>query len=534
MIIVTSNTLLVGPLLNTQSTRCPNIRNLNFTGDELEDWRNPTKINGKTAIPLNLWNSTMEKDASSPDWWDYYTGVSSYFTAAASLGIYSHQVIGAKNASLDVCGTGWNCSYTVTFTGPGYKCEELASGVGSEVRNLGNTIPPFNTSILLPQGNYSYYIQGSLGDYNPEQMDNLQVGGQPSIPPPYPAYLGAFRVEPIIWAGYVVMADQNAEMPNTPADPEWNDAYIPKIFACEHYETMYTVEFNYTGQDQTTTVLKREFLYPVMNTTYAPDIMADDGTRDNTTAYPEEDYVLPYPMSNMTNLRRYRRVATFHTIGSVLRSVINGTMLSNPVQNPGAVTNAMQTKLLDPSRMYFPYPNLQELVQELYEDIILSMFYNKRFASLAWAAKPWQVAGDGQSDGNTTYPCTKTRWEIRYIYVARDLWIVYGCAIICAVVAVVLGTIAVLKNEGRLYDTRFSSIVAATRGPALEKMAWKEDNADLGPEVRNLKVGYGMIHYTSNPGTVPRSPAYPEPCLWEDVEFRYGFGLEGEVRQVGG
>lgn len=533
VIILTSNTLLVGPYLNIHPTTCPNIRTLNFTGDELEDFRNPTIIDGRQGIALNFWNATMEKNESSPNWWDYYTGPNPYFTAAASLGIYSHQVIGAKNAALDICGMGWNCTYQVKFIGPGYNCQEIANGVGSEVQKLGNNTAPFNTSILLPEGNYSYYVQGSLGDYNPEQMANVSVGGAPKMAPPFPEHLGAFRLEPIIWAGYVVRANPDVDPPNTPSDDGWNDAFIPKIFACQNYETAYTVEFNYTGQDQYTTVVDREFLYPVMNTTYDPDTMANDGTRDNTTATPESEYVLPYPMSDTTNLRQYRRVATYHTIGAALRNAINGTILSNPVKSPNANTNALQTKVLNPRQQYFPYSNLQDLVQSLYEDIILSMFSNQGFVSLVWAAKPWEVSGDVTSDDSALYDCTKTRWENRYRYVARDLWIVYSCAFFCAAVAVIMGTFAVLENEGRLYDTRFSSIVAATRGPALEKVMWKDENrGKLAADIKNLKVGYGVIH---------RAPALDamagdvRPSVHPSTgggEVRYGFGLEGDVRQL--
>jgi hypothetical protein len=530
VIILTSNTLLVGPFLNVHLTSCPNIRSLNFTEDELEDFRNPTKTKGRLAIAMNLWNTTMD-DRTSPNWWDYYTGPNPYFTAAASLGIYSHQVIGGKNDALNVCGTGWNCTYAIDFVGPGYKCQEIANGVNSEVKKLGDSTAPFNTSILLPQGDYSYYVQGTLGDYNSEQMDNLAEGGHPRSSPPFPKHLGAFRLEPIIWGGYVVQANPDADPPNSPADPGWNDAYIPKIFACENYETAYTVVFNFTGQDQSTTVVKREFLHPVMNTTYDPITMANDGTRDNTTASPESNYVLPHPMSNATNLRQYRRVATFHSIGSLLRNAINGTIKSNPVSAPNANTDALQTKLINPRQEYFPYSNLQDLVQELYEDIILSIFSNKGFASVVWAAKPWQVSGDDMSDDDSLlYPCEKSRWENRYRYVARDLWIVYSCAFLCALIAVVLGTAAVLENEGRLYDTRFSSIVAATRGPGLEKVMWKEDKGDLAPDVKSLKVGYGVIHRVNGFGSA-RDSRFPERSVWEGGEVRYGFGLEGDVRQ---
>ncbi|KAI1880512.1 hypothetical protein JX265_000752 [Neoarthrinium moseri] len=531
VIILTSNTLLVELVENVNPTLCPGVRTLNFSGDELEDFRKPTTIDGLFGLAINYWNSTSINQ-SAPEWYDYYTGPSDLFQATASLGIFSHQVIGAKNSSLDICGSGWNCTYTVNFVAPGYKCTEQASGVGAQVRDLGAHKAPFGTDVLLPAGNFSYIAYTSGGDYATAQLKDVWPGGMPkNMTPPFPPNLGVFRTEPLLWVGYAVRVNPG-ETPNNNTIPGWDSAFVPKIFACENYETAYTVDFKYEGQDQFTTVTKRDFLYPVLDTAFVPGKDANDGTNDNTTATPENNYVRPYPMSDMSTVRRYRRVATFHSIGLMLRNVINGTMTSNPISNPVTNTKALQTKLLDPRQQFFPYTNLQGLVQELFEDIILTLFSNYRLVSLVWAAKPWETTGDLKGNDTTLYPCTKSRWENRFKYIARDLWIVYSCAFLCAVVAVVLGTAAVLSNEGRLYDTRFSSIVAATRGPALEKVMWKEDRGDLPPDVRNLRVGYGLIHRASTLGVVVDDTRYPERGVWEGGEIRYGFGLEGDVRQL--
>ncbi|KAI0133814.1 hypothetical protein BJ170DRAFT_705403 [Xylariales sp. AK1849] len=524
VIILTANTLLVAQVENIDQTRCPGVRTLNFTGEELEDFRSPTKIDGLFGQSLNYWNNTTP-NTSSPNFWDYYTGPTDKFQAIANLGIYSHTAMGAKNAAFEICGSGWNCTYTINFIAPGYKCEELANGVDSDVKDFGDNKAPFGTDILLPRGNYSYFAHTSGGDYAGEQMKDAGLGGVPTVEPPFPKHLGAFRVEPIVWVGYVVRVHPDETPPNNRTQAGWNESFVPKVFACEHYETAYTVDFHYQGQDQTTNVTKREFLHRIIDTTYVPGKDANDGTNDNTTAVPERNYVLPY-----TDVHRYRRVASYHSIGVMLRQAINGTVYSENIQSVYANTKGLTTKLLNPKQEFFAYPELQDLVESLYEDIILSMFSRPELLILVWAAKPYEMTGDRRGDDSTLYPCTRTRWENRYHYVARDLWIVYSCAVLCAIIAVVLGTAAVLGNEGQLYNTRFSSIVAATRGPGMEKVVWR-DRGDLPSDVGNLKVGYGLVHRASALG-VTEDTRYPEQVLWDGGEMRYGFGLEGHVRQL--
>ncbi|KAH8666824.1 hypothetical protein BX600DRAFT_511720 [Xylariales sp. PMI_506] len=550
VIIFTSNTLQVKLAQSTVPGQCPGIRTLNFTGEADENWRDPTVIDGLYGTSVNLWNATMS-DPSNQYYFDYWTETSPQFKAVAQLGILSMQPMQPKGAGLSICGSGWNCSYTVNFTAPGYKCTELANGIDSSVQNLGENIPPFNTSILLPEGNYSYYASTDLGDYSSTQLQDVGLGGMPNSAPPFPADLGAFRTEPIVWVGYSELADGSQTPPTDRTQSNWNQAYIPKIFACENYMTAYTVKFIFAGQDATVNITQREYLSPVVNTTYLPGVNADDGTSDNITATPQSNYVY----ANVS-VPTYRLVASYHSIGAVLRDAIKGAIDSTIVTRPLADTNALQTKLLNPRAYWMPYANLQEQVQSLYEDIVLSIFYNPTMVSVVWAAKPSELSGDLEGDDTTMYPCVRSRYVNLYNYIARDLWIVYGCAFLCAAVSVALGTAAVLANEGRLYDTRFSSIVASTRGPALEKVAWhKEDGGGLAPDIKSLRVGYGIIHPAGGPagGGGIGAPAAATPSVTDPQQIheldgsngmadstsslggvggiRYGFGLEGDVRQ---
>ncbi|TDZ15130.1 hypothetical protein Cob_v011964 [Colletotrichum orbiculare MAFF 240422] len=529
VVILTANTLLVQPETTALNTSCPNVRSLNFAMEDANDWRKPTRIDGLYETPLSFWNTTKPQDEDPPGgWFDYYTGPSPNFQQTATLGAFFQEVVSRRNASVEVCSRGWNCTFEIDFTAPGYKCQELASGAGSKPKNLtqpsGEIRPPFGTDLLLPEGPYAYYAFTSGGEYSTVQMKDVEIGGIPKTEPPYPEHLGAFRTEPVIWIGHVVTGERAGGADTTPD-------FIPKLFACEHYETQYTAVFNYTDAAQTAYVKKRRFLAPVVNTTYLPDLDADDGTADNVTATPKSNYVLP------SDVARYRRTASYHSLGFMLRKFLNGTVeTSAALVNPVTNTEAIQTKLLDPRNNYFPHGDLMAMVQAFYEDLILSLFSVPQFAPVVWAARPGEMTGQvvrADDDADYAYPCRRSRMANVYSYHARDLWIVYAIAILLAACGVAAGALAVRENGGVLRNTRFSSVVAATRGPALEKVNWEgpdRDRGDVPRDVKRLKLGYGVMNQNMVGADARYSGVVGSPT-WTPNEVKCGFGLEGDVNQ---
>lgn len=72
----------------------------------------------------------------------------------------------------------------------------------------------------------------------------------------------------------------------------------------------------------------------------------------------------------------------------------------------------------------------------------------------------------------------------------------YTIAASLTLVCIAAGALAIRDNGGVTRNTRFSSIVAATRGPALDKIAWMgplQDRGDVPPEVKRLRLGYGVM-----------------------------------------
>ncbi|KAM0077460.1 hypothetical protein ACKRZS_010383 [Fusarium odoratissimum] len=496
VVILTSETLSVVFGVFEEMTSCPSVRTLNFGNEENIYWRNPMKINGQFLTSMSLWNSTVppgkSPSDSNPAGFDYYHCPSRqydmFITTKSTL--MSESII-RKEATVEICGEGWNCSYVVNFVAPGYKCQELAYGVNSEVGKLGNATAPFNTSVLAPRGNYTYYAINDRGEYGDPQMAS-HAGGRPKQDPPYPDNFGAFRTEPIIWIGYATVDDLSVPQPDTPGTEAWRKAYTPVIIGCEHYEVNYTVQFNYTSGDKLVDVKRREYLRKVIDTTYIPNEDPDKRLKDRTRAIPDSNYIFP------NNVKKYRRTAAYHSIGSRLRQCLNGTM---KIPYNQVKSDLLYTRLFTPLN-YLPVKNLHHGIQKLYEDMIISIFEEPSFMVVSWAAdgKPSGIAKGGPS---TAYPCRRERIATFFHYNMTQLLSVYAASILLAVIGVLLGLQAYLE-EGTMRDMKPSSIMEASRASNLHVLGAREGC--------NVKIGYGLVHEEA--GRSVRS-----------------FGVEGNVQQ---
>jgi len=477
-------------------TRCPGVRTLNFESEKTKNWRQKVKINDFPVVSVSLWNSTVAassgiKTPFNTTFFDYWTKPSMQTDLVATLSAYSDKAVKRDDVSIEVCGAGWNCSYVIEFTAPGYRCEQLAKGRGDNTAKLAEMNAPFNTKDLLPDGKYGYVAHTTLGDYSLIQVDTEPGGVPKNMTPPWPKNLGAFRTEPVLWIGHSDLADPGQPIP-AKDDSRWLSAFVPTIFRCEHYYTQYQVQFNHTLSDQSIKVLNRTYLRPVVDTVFVRGKDANDGTKDNVTAIPEKNYVLPIDTEN------YRLTAAYHSLGSQLRYFINGSITFETSTSAIGNTEALKTKLINKLN-YLVVPNFQERIQEFYENIVFSLFGNPQFLVLTWAAAPTERAGKADAktvnDPRLLHPCTKTRTAGAYLYNARDLWLVYSFAIISAVAGVFFGALALIENNNHVRDTRVSSIMAASRAPALEDLPWSKSQwGEVPPEIREVKMGYGMVY----------------------------------------
>lgn len=482
VVIFSSATLNVVAETRRQSTECPSIRTLNFSHDETNDFRkvNIPKGQDLRSLSFSLWNTTSE-DLDNPNHFDYWTKFSEPLAAIAAKVLYGKEAIAREDVALEVCGAGWNCSTTIRFVAPGYKCEELARGSNSTLKPLGDMTAPFNMSSLVPNGNYTYYAVADEGEYAEQQIDSGDAG-IPTMSPPFPEHLGAFRTEPAIWLGYASVDNLTAEHPVDRTAEGWYTAYKPVVFACEHYETNYTVHLNYTGGIQTYEVVKRDYMRKIVNTTFVRGQDAADGTLDKTVATPVENYIYP------RDLRRYRRTAAYHALGKQLRDLINGS-----IKIPGTITESriIRSRLLD-RHEWLPVHELQKQVRAIYEDIIISLFSDPQMIAVSWASDPTRPSGVGLGGKDTMYPCLREQTANFFFYQWEVLATVYAVTFIIAAVGVVSGFLAMHKEGLEEQRTMlFSSIAEATNGVRIVKV---EDSETVVRYCRVDEAGGGRVY----------------------------------------
>ncbi|OBS20354.1 hypothetical protein FPOA_06726 [Fusarium poae] len=474
VVVLTSETLSVVVGSRVENGTCPNIRTLNFANEKSTYWRDPVIIDDHHLISVSQWNSTTPANlinSTNPNEFDYWHAPSRQWQdMLASRVALSNEPIVRKGATDEVCSNSWNCSYVIDFVAPGYKCEQLASGIDSKVRNLGQSKAPFNTSVLAPVGDTLYYALNDLGEYGNPQMNSSKLG-IPMQPPPYPKNLGAFRAEPIMWIGYCTVEDYSKPQPSNRGDKGWDDAYTPVIIGCEHYEVNYTIRFDIVSGVQSHKVLHREYLRKVLNTTLTSEMDTDGNLTDRTRAIPEQNYVYP------SDLGEYRLTAAYHSLGYALRHTFNGTT-KMPLFD--VKSNLLLTPLI--SRLnYLPVKNLGEAIIQMYENMIISLLADPSFHVVSWASNG-KPSGPGKGGSSTNYPCQKQQHVNVFKYNAVQLLAVYAASIVLAIAAVLLG-IHAYREEGRMLDMKPSSIIAASRATELHESIMNGE----------ARIGYGFV-----------------------------------------
>jgi hypothetical protein len=421
-------------------------------------------INNGLGISLAYYNTT-DPSGASPGFFDYFDQPSKNVVRITSISANMNKAVEKEGANIQACGAAnMNCTYAITFKGPGYRCNELASGVGSNTSELAAIGAPFNTSSLAPEGVNIYKAVADLGEYAPVQTLTDDHG----VPiPPYPDDLGVLKTEPVLWIGHSI--DTGNTLPSgSPFAERWSTEHIPKIFSCVHYETSYHALFNYSGGQQQVTVESREFLAPIINTTLA---LSTNGTLDESIAMPMANWVRPN-----ADPGRYKLTAGYHAVGFLLRKQLQGT-IDMQGRQPRTKTDASATRLVNQTNFY-PVTDLQEQVQKFYEDMILSLL-----------SDPQLLVGTTSS-----VPCTRSRRISVFKYYPEGLWSGYAIVITVTAAFLVVGFHAMMNN-GVASDTVFSRIMTTTRNPTLDRLSV---GACLGSdpfpkELERTKLRFGVL-----------------------------------------
>jgi hypothetical protein len=218
------------------STTCPSAGTLDFTREASYDFRDPTAYPG---FSLAFWNTTDVK-GEEEGWFDYYDQPSKNARRLAVTSVYLRKAASNPDASLIACGEGWNCTYILEFEAPGYNCKDIT------VDDDEN--PPFNTSILAPEGPFIYKATVDLGEYISPQVET-GPDGVPVEGPPYPDMLGAFQTEPVLWIGHAINTSTPYE-PGSELSKNWTNVHEAKLFKCVLHETRYKFNVTYHGFEQ--------------------------------------------------------------------------------------------------------------------------------------------------------------------------------------------------------------------------------------------------------------------------------------------
>ncbi|KAF2829157.1 hypothetical protein CC86DRAFT_345655 [Ophiobolus disseminans] len=466
---------------HTVSDTCSGIATLNFTHESDFNFR-VMPADQIRRNSMSYYNTTDIK-GEKVGFFDYYDQPTKNVRRLAISAAYLKRPQPRENAALTFCGRGWNCTYSINFVGPGYRCEDVTESVPANA--------PFQLRQLAPVGNFTYISNVDQDDYQSPQIDTLE--GVPRQPPPYPASLGVFESEPILWIGYAAKSNESYP-PDSPYAKKWKVIHTPKMSRCVMYHTNYTFEMSYRPM-QVAVNKQRDFLRPALDTTISRNL----GNNSDWLAQPASNFIRPGQ-----DPKAYKMHAAFHSMGALLRGFLRGSVTkTNDVY---AITNSdiSETRLMD-ARMSDPIPDLIGGIQSLFEEMLISLL-----------SEPTLVIGQSQD-----VPCLKTRTINTYRYYRRGLWIGYTTVISITFCFVLIGAYSIYQN-GVASDVLFSRIMVTTRNPTLDHLGV---GACLGgdpfpKELTETKLRFGVL-LEDNPREGPLGVV--EHCC---------FGTMGETKEI--
>lgn len=440
-IIFSPGALTFGDFLEHQSA-LRQVPTMDFMVEGGTDWRAPVPIgNGSTSKRSLMFYNTTDVQGKTPGWFDYYDQPSADMKRMSLLFAYSNNNYPnvKSRARQDACGGAFNCTYEQSFVGPGYQCEEVTN---QPLQELG---APFNTSVLVPVGRNVYHAEVDHGTYLQPQNAVFEdgPGGIPVGEPP--ADLGVFKSEPVLWIGYAVNSTERLAS-DDPLTRNWTHKYVPHIVRCTHMETKYTVQWDWTEPLFHTTV-QREYLSPVVNTNLT------QSRNGNITGDPQpaSNYISP-----RDNVETYKKVASYHAVGSMFREFLRGTVdLRAPLPGPSyalVYSDITKTRLVMPN--VHPKENLTQELESFYTDLVMSIFSTPEMLVIA----------------NETSTVNRTQIHSSFIYVPLRLWQCYAPVIFVCLLVLGFGAWTIWE-DGTTFSVGFSRILVTTRNSTLDHIS---------------------------------------------------------------
>ncbi|KAJ4304637.1 hypothetical protein N0V90_000163 [Kalmusia sp. IMI 367209] len=427
---------------------------LNFSAESFNDWRVPMSLKDGTTRKSLMFYNTTDALGTKPGFFDYYDQPSTDITRVTLMNAFSltDSSLNRADARQESCGGSFNCTYTTTFLGPGYKCEQVATSAADNAK-LDNLGAPFNTSALIPDGKNVYFADIEEGEYAKPQDSRITAPG--GIPPGRPRLNSTEK-----------LAD------DSPFKKNWTHRFDQHVFRCIHYETKYTVKWNYTEPFFKTDV-SQEFLSPIVNTTFSQN---SDGSPNWNIPVPSQNYISP------RDTERYKKVAAYHTMGQSLRKFLKGKIeMDPPIPGPSyprVSSDITQTRLVSNSTS-LPMKDLPDQLQDFYTNMVLSLF----------SAPQMLVVSEEKAMVN------RTRFQSTFIYSPTKLWACYAPVILVTLIILIIGAWDILK-DGTTFSVGFSRIMVTTRNTTLDDISRGAclGNDPFPLELMHTRLQFGVLN----------------------------------------
>jgi hypothetical protein len=470
-IIFSPGALTFGKYLDTRIVE-RTVPTLNFSSESYKDWRHPINFDGGGYKRSVMYYNTTDREGKKEGWFDYYDQPSAELRRIALLFAYnnmnhSSNKLGARQTN---CGGSFNCTYEQSFIAPGYKCEEVARGVGDD-DGLAKLGAPFNTSILVPQGRNVYFAKVDIGDYKYPQVDNFikDSGGTPEGD--IPDDLGVFKTEPVLWIGLSTNSTEPVAE-DYPFKRNWTHRYDPSVLRCVLHEARYTVNWNYSGPYFQETAMI-DFLEPVIDTDFP---RYDDGTPNyGGEPVPAENHINP-----RKDVARYKKTAAYHAMGRVFRDFIRGQIeLEAPHPGPSyAVVRSDMTKTRLVALNGEPKDDFIKVLGSFYADLVLSLYSSPEMLTV----------GDDKVIVNRVQSVSS------FVYFPTRLWMCYA-PVILVTLAILLFGLFTIWEDGTTFSTGFSRILVTTRNTTLDDISRGAclGNDPFPMELMHTRLKFGVL-----------------------------------------
>jgi hypothetical protein len=464
---VLSPASLASDLRTLNETTACSVANLNFAHESTYDFRGKDTADRNT---LNFYNTT-DINGNEPGWFDYYDQPSKNSHRLAFSSVYLKKPQPRENASSTFCGSGYNCTYSINFMGPGYKCDDISNSDANDA--------PFTLDDLAPKGNFTYRADVDQGDYGYQDPE----GDQDS--------LGVMKSEPVLWIGYAARTSKLYDH-DSPYAAKWEYIHEPSMFKCVMQHTNYTFNMTYRPS-QSALLTQRDFLRPLIDTT----VEVDPKNRTAWIASPDSNFIRP-----KDDPETYKMTAAYHSLGALLRTFLRGSIEKTSIMITRS--DISETRLVNSSSSY-PLPNLKDEIQHLFEDILITLL-----------SEPTLVVAEPQ-----TVPCYLSRTQMVYVYYRQSLWVGYAIVIFMTFLFILVGAWSLYQN-GVASDVLFSRIMVTTRNPTLDHLSV---GACLGgdpfpKELTKTKLRFGVL-LEDDPREGPLGKV--EHCC---------FGTMGETKEI--